>query len=520
MEVASSTGEYLLQKLESIIPDAFHDGRFDLERLKLLLRMDLLHEEEYFGLTWPGKAAAYQMVNLTPVSALTPFPGASINWDTTENIFIEGENLEALKILREEYKNKIKTIYIDPPYNTGSSSFTYGDKFSVTSRDYFSRNGRKNKGDIINSRTLLPENNHNAHFHANWLSMMFPRLVLAHDLLRDDGIIFISIDDNEIANLKIIMDEIFGADNYIDIFCWAKSETPANLSKKSKKVIEYILCYQKTKTPEKFKGIRKKSISSNGLLNQSNKVNTLVFPANIVQTNIGDQKIKKGVYGTDKYHIELLENTEVKNGMFILPVSLKAKFKWTQPKLNMEINKGTIINIPTLRFSPSYERLEYDAEVPPNLINSKVGVATNETAGSDLQLMFGAKVFDFPKPPSLIKYLLGFSDDPDGIVLDFFAGSGSTAQAILEMNAKDNGNRKFICVQLDEKTPVKSIARNHGFETISQITKRRIELVLKKMWASPSLAKTPNEFKPGFKYYKLSKPGPERVKNKPRKFPL
>ena len=169
-----------------------------------------------------------------------------------------------------------------------------------------------------------PENKHNGHFHANWLSMMHPRLILAHRLLRDDGLIFVSIDDNEIANLKIIMDETFGADNYVDIFCWAKSETPANLSKKSKKVIEYILCYQKSKTSEKFKGIRKKSISSNGLLNQSNKINTLVFPANIVRTNIANQKIKKGIYGTDKYHIELLENTEVKNGVFILPVSLRA----------------------------------------------------------------------------------------------------------------------------------------------------------------------------------------------------
>ncbi len=264
------------------------------------------------------------------------------------------------------------------------------------------------------------------------------------------------------------------------------------------------MCYQKLKTQEKFKGIRKKTISSNGLLNQSNKVNTLIFPANIVRTNIPDQKIKKGIFGTGKYHIELLANTRVQKGLFILPVHLKAKFKWTQPKLDMEINRGTIINIPTLRFSPSYERAEYDAEVPPNLINSKVGVDTNETAGNDLALMFGAKVFDFPKPPSLIKYLLGFSDDPDGIILDFFAGSGSTAQAVLEMNAKDNGNRKFICVQTDERTPEKSIAQKHGFETISQITKKRIELVLKEMWALPTIAKVPEHLKPGYKFYKLS----------------
>ncbi len=467
---------------------------------------EVISNLERYELSWQGKSAAYGLLKTPANAVLIPQPKDSLNWNTTENIFIEGENLEALKILQEKYYGKIKTIYIDPPYNTGNNSFTYGDKFSENPREYLSRNGQKDdKGNSIKTRQFEPDNKHNGHFHANWLSMMFPRLILARDLLRDDGIIFVSIDDNEIANLKMIMDEIFGADNYIDIFCWAKSETPANLSKKSKKVIEYILCYQKIKTSEKFKGIRKKSISSNGLLNQSNKINTLVFPPNIVRTNITDQKIKKGIYGTDKYHIELLENTEVKKGLFILPVCLKAKFKWTQPKLNMEISKGTIINIPTMRFSPSYERFEYDAEVPPNLINSKVGVATNETAGKDLALMFGAKIFDFPKPPSLIKYLLGFSDDPDGIILDFFAGSGSTAQAVLEMNAKDNGNRKFICVQLDEKTPAKSIARKHGFETISQITKKRIELVLKKIWALATFSKMPNAFKPGFRYYKLNK---------------
>ncbi len=507
MEVASSKSRALIwQKLKTIVPGAFKNGKLDVEQLKLLFGDEILYTVERFELTWPGKSDAFQLTNSHSTTALIPFPKESINWDTSENIFIEGDNLDALKILGEKYQGKIKTIYIDPPYNTGNNSFTYADKFSETPVEYLHRNGVNNKhGKIIKEKQYRQENKSNGHFHANWLSMMYPRLILARRLLRDDGLIFISIDDNEIANLKLIMDEIFGANNYIDIFCWAKSETPANLSKKSKKVVEYILCYQKIKDAERFKGIRKKTISSNGLLNQSNKVNTLAFPANIVRTKIADQKIKKGIYGTENYRVELLKNTEVKNGYFILPVCLEAKFKWTQPKLDREISYGTIINIPTLRFSPSYERLEYDAEVPPNLINSKVGVATNETAGSDLEVLFGAKVFDFPKPPSLLKYLIGFSDDKEGIVLDFFAGSGSTAQAVLEMNAKDNGNRKFICVQLNEKTPVKSLARKHGFETISQITKKRIDLIIENIWSSGSISKTQELSKPGFRFYKLSK---------------
>ncbi len=493
-ESASHSDEMFLQKIKAAVPGIFDNGKINAGQLLPALSGFATDGAEEFELRWAGKANAFKLSQAPATSAVIPLPLESINWQKTENIFIEGENLEALKILQQEYEGKIKTIYIDPPYNTGNNSFTYGDNFVTSSAKDV------NKAD---SHNLFSKQNGRSH--ANWLSMMYPRLILARKLLRDDGLIFISIDDNELANLKIIMDEIFGADNYIDIFCWAKSETPANLSKKSKKVVEYILCYQKIKTSEKFKGIRKKTISSNGLLNQGNKINTLLFPANVVRTSISNQKIKKGIYGTDKYHIELLEDTEVKNGLFISPVKLKAKFKWTQPKLDKEISKGAFINIPTTRFSPSYERPEYEAEVPPNLINSKVGVATNETAGNELASLFGAKVFDFPKPPSLIKYLLGFSDDPAGIVLDFFAGSGSTAQAVLEMNAKDNGNRKFICVQLDEKTPAKSIARKNGFDVISQITKRRIELVLEKMAASSPQVVLTDHVKPGFKFYRLSK---------------
>ncbi|MEO6639064.1 MAG: site-specific DNA-methyltransferase [Ginsengibacter sp.] len=485
---AAHSEELLLQNVRAAVPGISDNGELKNEKSISSLSNPKTDSVE-FELLWPGKANAFQLLQAPAESSLIPFPLESINWNTTENIFIEGDNLQALKILQQEYAEKIKTIYIDPPYNTGNNSFTYSDNFYAALPKEISK---KKAGNSFEK--------HKGHFHANWLSMMYPRLILARKLLGADGVIFISIDDNELANLKLIMDEIFGAENYIDIFCWAKSETPANLSKKSKKVVEYILCYQKIKTSEKFKGIRKKTISSNGLLNQSNKINTLLFPANVVRTSITNQKIKKGIYGTDKYHIELLENTEVKNGFFISPVKLKAKFKWTQPKLNMEIDKHTRINIPTMRFSPSYERPEYEAEVPPNLINSKVGVATNETAGSELAAMFGAKVFDFPKPPSLIKYLLGFSDDPNGIVLDFFAGSGSTAQAVLEMNEIDNGNRKFICVQLDEKTPAQSLARKNGFNVISEITKKRIELVLEKM-----MAEMPGTVKQGFRFYKLSK---------------
>jgi adenine-specific DNA-methyltransferase len=471
----------LIKRLKEIIPAAFTEDKINVEQLRQLLGEAVNTDTERYQLNWAGKNEAYKVLQTQTTATLIPNIDESINWDTSENILIEGENLEVLKALQKPYYGKIKVVCIDPPYNTGSDSFIYPDKFSETKEEYLKRVSEKDdEGYLMKEGFFRTNRKENGQFHSNWLSMMLPRLYLAKNLLRDDGLIFISIDDNEVSNLKLLMDEIFGEENFIDIFSWAKSETPANLSKKSKKIIEYVICYQKFKNADKFTGVKKNSPSSNGLLNQTNPVGPLKFPANSITTSISNQKIKKGAYGTDSYDIELLEDTEVKEGVFILPVVLKAKFKWTQPKLDDELSKGTKINIPTIRFSPSYEKLEYDEEVPPNLINGKVGVGTNENAGTELEALFGAKVFDFPKPPSLIKYLLGFSDDPNGIILDFFSGSGSTAQAVIEMNIKDNGNRKFICVQLPEKTATDSVAYSKGFETISAITKKRIELVIEK----------------------------------------
>ena len=271
--------------------------------------------------------------------------------------------------------------------------------------------------------------------------------------MKEDGVIFISIDDHELANLIKIGNEVFNASNFIDVFNWAKTETPENLSKKSKQIIEYVVCYQKKKNDMKFQGLKKESVSSNGLLNQPNSVGILTFPANKVVTSIPDGVIKAGMYGTDAYDVELLEDTTVRDGLFTAPVKLKAKFKWSQENLEKEIKKGTTIKIPTLKLSPSYEKLEYDPEVPPNLINYKVGVETNEQAGNYQLQFFDKKVFNFPKPVSLIQYLCEFIDtkNKDCIVMDFFSGSGTTAEAVMRMNMKPRKNKvKYILVQLPE----------------------------------------------------------------------
>ncbi|WP_241275783.1 site-specific DNA-methyltransferase [Belliella calami] len=469
------TIDKLLDLLKKKHPEAFLNDELDLNKLD-----DILQNENQIksGLQWLGKEASKNQALSKSNFKLTPNPEKSIEFNSSENIFIEGDNLDALKLLQENFTERIKVIYIDPPYNTGSENFVYSDKFS-------------------SSKSSQKLENHFESTHSNWLSMIYPRLILGRKLLRNDGLIFVSIDDHELANLKLLMDEVFGEENYIEVFSWVKSETPANLSRKSKKVVEYVLCYQKMKDKSKFKGIKKTSPSSNGLLNQSNTINILTFPKNKVATRIPDGKIPKGNYGTDKYAIELLEDTEVSAGYFTKKITLKAKFKWTQPKLDEEIKKGTFIQIPTIKLSPAYEKLSYDEEAPPNLINHKVGVDTNETASKELQVMLGAKVFDFPKPPSLIKYLLGFSDDPEGIILDFFAGSGATAQAVLEMNEKDLGNRKYICIQLPETIKSNSEAFKNGFRKISEITHKRLILLHKKHKTSfPKIDS-------GFKYFEL-----------------
>ncbi|GAB2606565.1 site-specific DNA-methyltransferase [Belliella aquatica] len=473
------TLENLLNLLKKKHPSAFLNDELDFEKLKAILESD----EKESGLQWNGKVAAKNQAFSSSKFKLNLNREKSIDSSNTENMFFEGDNLEVLKLLLPTHQEKVKAIYIDPPYNTGSESFVYSDKFAEQKPS-----SKLNQNTSKSFEAL----------HGNWLSMIYPRLILGRMLLRNDGIMFVSIDDHELANLKLLMDEVFGEENYIEIFSWVKSETPANLSRKSKKVTEYVLCYQKQKDKTKFKGIKKSSPSSNGLLNQSNAVNILTFPKNKVSTKITDGIIPKGDYGTDKYSVKLLEDTEVQNGCFIKKVILQAKFKWTQPKLDEEIKNGTLIQIPTLKLSPSYEKLAYDEEVPPNLINYKVGVGTNETASKELREMLGAKVFDFPKPPSLIKYLFGFSDDPEGIYLDFFAGSGATAQAVLEMNEKDQGQRKYICVQIPEEIRPNSEAYTNDFKNIAEITHKRLTVLHSKLSVLNSRIDS------GFKYYELT----------------
>jgi adenine-specific DNA-methyltransferase len=431
--------------------------------------------DEAYNFTWVGKRKSIIEAGAPINKTLRPAVDESKNWDTTENLFIEGDNLDALKLLQESYLGKIKMIYIDPPYNTGKD-FVYHDNFTADNREYAVESGKKDtEGNTLIAEDEFAQNNRsNGRFHSDWLSMIYPRLKLARNLLTDDGVIFISIDDNEQANLKKVCDEVFGEDNFVGQWNWFKSATPPNLSKKIKKNLEYILSYQKGHNDGYFKGILKTSKSDDPFTKPQNSIKQLVFPPKSINTKLDNGIYTKGIYGTEKFPNELLEDLVILNGTNINAAVFSNKFIWLQSKLDEELQNGTRISL-SKQLVLSYKKAEYGEEVPPNLIDENVGVDTTENAGSELALLFDKhKVFDYPKPVSLLKYLINMVCETDDLILDFFAGSGTTAHAVMKLNAEDSVERKFILVQLPEATPENSEAREAGYQTIADISKERI----------------------------------------------
>ena len=353
------------------------------------------------------------------------------------NMIINGDNLEALKSLLPKYEGKVNCIYIDPPYNTGNESWVYNDNVnSPKIKKWLGKVVGKESEDLTR--------------HDKWLCMMYPRLKLLHKLLGSNGVIFVSIDENELYNLQIMMDEIFGKRNFVGQYNWFKSATPPNLSFKIKKNLEYILCYSKKSNSDKFTGIKKESTSDDPFTKPQNSYKDLCFPIGTINLKLENQIIEKGIYGTSKFPNELLDDLIIKNGVNENVVRFRNRFIWVQDKLDEEILNNTKININSKSLVLSYKKENYNNEVPPNLIDEQVHVETTENAGRELLKIFGDKVFDYPKPHSLIEYLINFLCDKNSIILDSFAGSGTTAHAVLNLNKQDGGNRKFILIEMED----------------------------------------------------------------------
>lgn len=457
--------------------------------------------KEKYQLTWPGKKEAILLANTRTTKTLRPIKEKSVDFDNTENIYIEGDNLEALKILQESYLNKIKCIYIDPPYNTGND-FIYNDNFNKNTNDELEDSGQVDE----EGNRLVTNTESNGRFHSVWLSMMYSRLKLARNLLTEDGVIFISIDDNEADNLKKLCDEIFGETNFIENYIWESTFRPDNSSPINRKNSEFILCYAKNKQRIK-RLIGGKSVSEGlpSLTKNSMKESTLYFKAGVVDTFLPDGFYKSGE--KDGYYLH--NDVEVKDGKIITDFSLTGRVIWGQNYLDEQLKRGSKIIIKNESFIPYTKKSEPTIQSPNKLLPKSI-VGDVLKANAEREKLFDKKVFDYPKPTSLIKYLLSFIDDKKFITLDFFSGSGTTADSVLQLNAENNENRKFIMIQVPEKCNENSEAYKDGFETICDIGEERIRRASKKI-----KEETNANIDYGFRVYKIDSSNMKDVYYKP-----
>lgn len=534
MPLSNDWNKERLAQLKQLMPDLFtNDGELNINELKKVIDPKSVNETERYEFRWFGKSNAKREA-FTPTNATLVYDEErSVNPNENENLIIEGENLAVLKLLSNSYREQVKCIYIDPPYNTGKD-FVYSDKFNQDKKEYWEDNETTENGFKIDTNTET-----DGRFHSNWLNMMYSRLLIARQLLKEDGVIFISIDDNEVHHLRKLCDEVFGEECFVEQFSWVKTSTPPGLSTKSRKTTEYVLCYEKNSTNNKFRG----ELLDGGdqpLLNSGNKNRNLKFPKEKVKFNLSDGKYLTGTYD----RVFLQENIEIINNFSTTDLILNGEFKWIQEKLDNEIKNDTTFIIKSEKFAIRFLRNDEGGyKAPTNLIKEKYispiinkkdnKVDTNETSSKKLEKLLGGRYFDFPKPSSLIAHLVNFCTSGNDIILDFFAGSGTTGQAITELNQEDGGNRKYILVQLPEITGEKSEAYKAGYKKISDITiernKRVIEKIEKEVKEKEEkkkgelplemVAETTSEYSKksglGFKVFKLQKSNFSRVEFAP-----
>ena len=481
-------------QLKSLFPEAFCEEQIDWEKLKLILGADnLAHQNERYQLNWAGKTDAYRTLQAPTFSTLSPCRAESVDFDGTRNLFIEAENLEALKILQKAYAGSVKMIYIDPPYNTGSDSFIYPDKFAETREEYARRVGDKDdncylKRDGIFQGAWRKNSKDDGHYHSKWLSMMLPRLHLARTLLRDDGVIFISIDDNEQAQLKLLCDEVFGAENFVEQIIWEKKFSPQNDAKYFSENHDYLICYAKNVSELEIKLLPRTEESNARYKNIDNDRRGAWTSGDLLRKDVQ----QSGVY-----------TITTPNGTQYNPPSGRS-WRVSQTKFVEMVADNRIWFGENGGNVPRIKRFLSEVQDGTKAISiwkyNEVG--HNQEASQEVRKLFnGESYFDTPKPVRLISQSLRLVSNSDGLILDFFCGSGTTAHAVMQLNAEDGGNRRYICVQLPEETDEKSEARKAGFDTIAEIAKERIRRAGKQISGS---LKDGQRVDTGFKVFKLS----------------
>ena len=481
-----------IEHLKELFPEAFTEDGVNFDTLRQLLGdAKVLDEgEEKYGLNWHGKKKARQIALIPSTGTLLPCPEESVDWDTTKNLFIEGDNLEVLKLLQKSYANKIKMIYIDPPYNTGGE-FIYPDKFQENLDTYLKYTGQvDNEGVKFSSNTESTGRKH-----TNWINMMYPRLRLAKTLLKQDGLIFISIDDNEVHNLRCICDEIFGAENFIDPIIWKKRYGGGAKEKFLVALHEYTLVYCKDK-----------EVLENLYIPLSEDAIKRYYK------NVDDKKSVRGAYRT--HPLEAMKSFDERDNLnFPIPtpdgseVWPKRQWRWGRERVNEasendEIEFKKVTSGEWVLSSKQYlkdENGEVRKTKPFSIIDD---VYTQHGTNEIVELFGNAKIFGFPKPSELLVKLItiGLNYCNDEIILDFFAGSASTAHAIMKLNLEDKGARRYILIQLPEICDERSDAFKAGYQTIADIGKDRIRKSAQILQGSASSDGV--DF--GFKVFKLS----------------
>ncbi|SFI21426.1 MULTISPECIES: site-specific DNA-methyltransferase [Microbacterium] len=451
-----------IDKLAELFPTVITESVDESGAPRRTIDFDLLRQElsdhivegphERYQLDWPGKRAAALAANAPIAKTLRPLREESVDFDTTKNLFIEGDNLDALKLLQESYLGKVKLIYIDPPYNTGKD-FVYEDDFAESSTDYLRRSRQRSES----GNRLVANTESNGRFHSDWLSMMYPRLRLARNLLADDGVIFISIDDNELANLVKLCSDVFGPDNHLATFIWKSKSGGANDSGEVAVDHEYVVCFSRSRTGAAL-GLDPDAVATTSYNNE-------------------DELGKYSLERLDKQNLQYSPSLDydligpdgtVHRLAHKDPARPNAIWRWAKERAAREIDQlvfkdGNV-------YTKNYQKP--GGKPRSMLVDERFG--RTRTGSTEVRELLGGNYFDNPKPTKLLSAITAIATTKDAIVLDFFAGSGSLGHAVMALNARDGGTRRFVLVQLPERTPDGSDARSAGFDTIAEVSRRRL----------------------------------------------
>ena len=443
-----------IEKLKEIFPEVFSEGKIDFSKLEEELGNFKEKSDERYNFTWNGKSEAKKIALTPSTGTLRPCKEESKDWDTTQNLYIEGDNLEVLKLLQKSYHKKVKMIYIDPPYNTGKD-FVYKDNFRDNIKNYLEITGQVDS----DGNKLSTNSETSGRYHSDWLNMMYPRLKLARNLLKDDGVIFISIDDNEVSNLRKLCDEIFGEDNFICNILWEKNYAPKNNNKYISENHDHIILYAKNK--ELFERL---------LLPMTDDQRARY--KNIDNDSRGDWKSGDFSVPGGKNQYEII----LPSGRTVYPSSGRG-WAVSEEKYQELINDNRISFGQNGDSVPAVKRFLSETKdgIVPLSIWKYSEVGHTQSAKQNLMKLFDEKsYFETPKSVELIERMIRISSNKDDLILDFFSGSATTAHSVMKLNSEDDGNRKFICVQLPEITDEKSESYKAGYKNICEIGKERI----------------------------------------------